>query len=286
MTLSALPWLLRAAWAALPFVAGPALAGALDGWAGATRTAASAGLWAGWAVVLVATLVAHPICLTILRVGAPAGAVASIASAATGHGAAALLLWVLLLGLVFAPETGMWFVNGAAYPNERRFPLRPPGPLLLGPLPLAWAATAAGPPAGVLLLAAEQWVAGALVLAVGLALAFVLGRSLHTLSRRWLVFVPAGVVIHDDLALADPVLVRRQVVGAIRPAPASTDALDLTQRALGLAVEIDLTEPVSLTLTEPGNRAGRSTSAAALLVTPTRPGTVLVEAAKRRIGAR
>jgi hypothetical protein len=284
MFLSALPWLLRGAWAVLPFVAGPGLADGLDGWDSATRTAASTGLWAGWSIVLVATLVPHPICLTVLRVAAPAGAAASLTAAIAGHGPGALVLWVLVLGNGFAPETGRWFVNGPAYPNERRYPLRPPGLLLLGPLPLAWAVTVAGPTGGVLLLADQQWVAGALVLVAGLALAAVFGRSLHTLSRRWLVFVPAGVVVHDDLALADPVLLRRQVIGGIRPAPARTNALDLTQRALGLAVEIDLTEPAALMLTEPGNRAGRSASAAAVLVTPTRPGAVLAEAQARRLG--
>jgi hypothetical protein len=277
------PWVVRAAWAILPFVAGPVLADALDGWSRTPRTVASVGLWAGWAVVLVATLVPHPVCLTLVRVLTPAGAGVSLAAAIDGHGVGPLLLWVLLLGLVFAPETGRWYVNGPAYPNERRYPLRTPGPLLLGPIALAWTVCVGGPALGALLLADRQWVMGGVVSLAAVALGFVLGRSLHTLSRRWVVFVPAGVVLHDDLALADPVLFRRPVVRGLGPAPASTDALDLTRAALGLALQLDLTDETPIVVAEPGNRAGRTVSASSVLFTPTRPGAVLAEARARRL---
>jgi hypothetical protein len=278
-----LPWVLRVSWAALPFLAGPGLAGALDGRDAAIPTTASVGLWAVWALVLVATLVAHPVALTALRVTAPAGAVASALAAATGHAPLGAAWWILVLAVAFAPETAMTFVNGPAYPNERRFPLRAPAPLLLAPLPLGWAAVVGLPVAGALFLAGRQWVAGALVLAAGLPVAAVLTRSLHGLARRWVVFVPAGVVVHDELALADPVLLQRRGIAALRPAPAGTDAHDLTQRALGLALELVLTEPVPMHMATPGNRAGRAVSPTALLFTPTRPGAVLAEAARRRI---
>jgi hypothetical protein len=48
-------WALRAAWALLPMVAGPAFAAALDPTSGPLRTAASIGLWAVWAGALLAT---------------------------------------------------------------------------------------------------------------------------------------------------------------------------------------------------------------------------------------
>src|SRR5581483_9992809 len=150
------PWLLRAVWAALPFTAGPGLASALDGWAHPARTVATVGLWAGWGVVLVATLVPLPLGLTALRVGAPA-ALAASAAAASPVGAA----WgVLVVVVAFLPATGLWCVNGTAYPNERRFPLRAPGWLLIGPLPIAWAVAVGGPVTGALLLAEKHWVAG------------------------------------------------------------------------------------------------------------------------------
>lgn len=280
-----LPWLLRVAWAVLPFTAGPGLAAALDGRDAAVRTTASIGLWAVWAVVLVATLVPHPIALTVGRVAAPAGAAASLVAAVAGHGEVGAAWWIVVLALAFLPETGASFVNGPAYPNERRFLLRPPGPLLLGPVPLAWAVVVGGPSAGVLLLAARRWALGAIVLAVALPAAAVLARSLHGLSRRWVVFVPAGMVIHDPMSLADPVLFRRQQVAVVEPAPADpdADALDLTQRALGLALQVVLVEDAPLVLTEPGNRVGRTETARRLLLSPTRPGAVLAEARARRL---
>jgi hypothetical protein len=278
-----LPWVLRVSWAVLPFTAGPGLAGALDGRDAAVRTTPSIGLWALWALVLVATLVPHPVALTAVRVAVPAGAVASGVAALTGHTPLGAAWWVVVVAAAFAPESAMTFVNGPAYPNERRFPLRAPAPLLLAPVPLSWAAVVGLPVAGGLLLAAQQWVLGGLVLAVGLPVAGVLARSLHGLARRWVVFVPAGVVVHDELALADPILFQRRGIAGLRPAPAGTDAQDLTQRALGLALELALTEPVQVHLATPGNRAGRAVSPTALLFTPTRPGAVLAEAERRRI---
>jgi hypothetical protein len=174
-------------------------------------------------------------------------------------------------------------VNGPAYPNERRYPLRVPGLLLLGPLELAWAVTVAVPVTGALLLAARSWLAGGIVLAVGLPVVAVLARSLHNLSRRWLVFVPAGLVVHDPLALVDPVLIQKRLIEVLRPAPLDSDSLDLTQRAPGLALELVLRQKVPMVLMKPGTRGGESGSSARLLLTPTRPGAVLADAAGRRV---
>jgi hypothetical protein len=161
-----------------------------------------------------------------------------------------------------------------------------PGPLLLGPLPLAWLAAVAGPVAGPLLLAAEAWVPGALVLLAGLPLAAVSIRALHGLARRWVVFVPAGMVLHDLASLADPVLFRRTDVARLGPAPADAadGALDLTQRSLGLALQLEAREPAEIAPRSPGRRAELEVvPVSRLLFTPTRPGAVLAEAARRRI---
>jgi hypothetical protein len=256
------------------------------------QAVASVGLWLCWTAVLVATLVPHPLGLTTLRVGAPAAvAVALAAVAATGDGTEEVTAWAalalvsssLVLFITWLPETTFVFVNGPAYPNERRFPLRVPVPLLVGIVPAAWA-LALGPIAtGVLLLATGQWLAGAGLLALGLPVAFVMLRALHGLSRRWLVFVPAGLVLHDPMSLTDPVLYRRQVIDVLRPAPADSDALDLTQAAFGLALELVLKEEVPMVLTTPGRRAGEAGSFDRLLITPNRPGAVLAEARSRRI---
>jgi len=90
-------------------------------------------------------------------------------------------------------------------------------------------------------------------------------------------------VLKDAMAVTDPVLFRRQVVEALRPAPADSDSLDLTLGAPGLALELVLTEKVPMTLVKPKERRGEAGASARLLFTPTRPGAVLADAADRSI---
>ncbi|HEY8544671.1 MAG TPA: hypothetical protein VIL36_06475 [Acidimicrobiales bacterium] len=289
------PWPVRGTWLLLPLLAGPVLAGALDDTARATQVVASLGLWVGWLAGLLATLVPRTVTLTVLRILAPA-AVAAVAWAVVDAGTGpdttdagwrvAGLAAVLVAAVVaFFPETGRLFVDGSSYGDEQRFPLRVPAPLLAGPVPLAWLAVAGGVAAGPLLLAAEAWVPGALALAAGLPAAWWGARALHVLARRWVVLVPAGMVLHDQLALADPILLRRDEVRALVPAPADTEALDLTKGALGLALEVTLAGPAALTLAPVGRTAtAEAVKAERLLFTPTQPGALLAAARARRIG--
>jgi hypothetical protein len=93
-------------------------------------------------------------------------------------------------------------------------------------------------------------------------------------------------VLHDPVALADPVLFRRQSVVSLSPALAGTTALDLTQGAFGLALELRLSEETEIALVRPRNPMGERRPVKALLFTPTRPGALLDEAAARRLSAR
>ena len=280
-----LPWLVRGLWAGLPFTIGPALAGALDSASRPVQLVASTLLWLGWAVGMVATFAPHPIALTALRVVAPAAVVGALAAAAGGEPSALAVAWATVAcAWTFAPAIGAMCGNGPAYPNERRFLLRPPGPLLAGPLPLAWALSVAGIAAGPLLLAAKQWVVGGVVLLVGWPVAGLLLKSIHNLSRRWAVFVPAGVVLHDPVVLFDPTLFRRQDITAFRPATAAdTGSYDLSQRAPGLGIQLELAETTTVTLLKPGRREGVAIHATGLRFTPTRPGAALEEARRRRL---
>jgi hypothetical protein len=275
-------------WVALPFTLGPALESALRPYSDPVRLAAEAMAWAAWTVVLVGTLVPMPVGLTVLRMAAPAVAVVAVGAALTdrpsGAAAALAVAWSLIVLVVaMSTETGVLYVNGPAYPNERRYPLRIPGPLLFGPVELAWALTIWPFVIGVLLVAAKAWVAGGLVLGAGLPLSYVLGSAIHRLALRWVVFVPAGVVLADPLSLGEPVLFVRELVETLRPAAADSDSLDLTQRAFGLALELVLLEKVPLVVLKPGLTGGQQGSSARLLFTPTRPGRVLTEAGARRI---
>jgi hypothetical protein len=282
------PWLLRLVWVALPFTLGPALGAALRPHSDPVRLTALAMAWVAWTIVLVGTLVPLPVGLTVLRMIAPAVAVVAVVAAVTNRpsaGASALAVaWALVVLVVaMAPATGVLYVNGPAYPNERRYPLRIPGPLSLGPLELAWALTIGPLLIGGLLVAAKAWVAGGVALGAGLPVTYVLGPAIHRLSQRWVVFVPAGVVLADPLTLGEPVLFVRELVETLRPAAADSDSLDLTQRAFGLPLELVLWEKVPLVVVKPGLKGGEQGSSARLLFTPTRPGRVMAEAAARRI---
>lgn len=279
-----LRWVVFGLWAALPFTAGPTLAAALDDAGAAVRTVASLLLWTGWAAGVAATLILHPVGLTALRLLAPAAVAATLAAALDGHPSALAVGWAAVAcGWALSPGIGNLCVNGLAYANERRFLLRAPGPLLFGPLLVVWALIVAGIAAGPLLLAGGRWVAGVLAAVVGVPLAVLLARSVHNLSRRWVVFVPAGMVLHDPVTVREPLLFRRQDVVVLGPAPAASAALDLTQRAPGLALELALAKPYALTLMKPGQKSGQAVETDRLLFTPTRPGAVVAEAGRRRI---
>ncbi len=281
-------WPVRVAWLALPLVAGPALGDALADAGTPVQLVASIGIWGAWAAALVATLVPTTVSLTALRLAAPSAVVATLVALVTDGAHAATVVGLagaLVVALVaLAPETAEVFVDGSSYGDERRLPLRTPAGLLLGPVELAWAAVVAGVTAGPLLLAARQWVAGGVAVALG-AVAAVWGvRVLHTLARRWLVFVPTGIVLHDPLTLLDPILVRRSQVASFGPAPEGSPAVDLTGGASGLALELRVTDP--LELLPVGARRGTTdiVEATAVLVTPSRPGRVVAEAGRRRVG--
>jgi len=277
-------WALRGLWLLLPLAAGPAFAAALDPTENGFRTTASLGLWGLWALGVVATFIPLPVTLTFFRALAPAAVAAAIwaavAAGVSGEVILALAVTLLAAGIALSPWIGGYFVNGASYGEERRLPLRPPLPVLVGPLPLAWIAAVAGVVAGPLLLADRRWVVGGIVTVIGLPLAAAAARSLYALARRFLVFVPAGFVLHDTSTLIDPVLFRRESVHFIGPALDGTDAHDATLGAGGLALEVSFVEPTKLP-----KRRGRNDAdvldVQALLISPTQPGEVLAEAERR-----
>lgn len=275
---------LRALWASLPWSAGRLLGEALQDVSGAFAATAGASAWALWAVGLTALLVPHTTSLTALRILAPGVlAAACWAAAVTGAGTAAAL--GLACGAATAigalsPLVGDRFIDATSYGHERRLALRAPAAVLVGVLVPTWALTLGGMAAGPLLWAAGHWVLGPLVTVAGWLIAVAGMRALHSLARRWLVYVPAGLVLHDRLALAEPTLFRRPVIAAFGPAPAGSDARDFTAGAGGLLFELRLAEPVSLT---PARSGGAHEKVAALLVAPTRPAAVVAEARKRRI---
>ncbi|MDP1818426.1 MAG: hypothetical protein Q8K58_00855 [Acidimicrobiales bacterium] len=285
------PWPLRILWGLLPLMVGPALGAALDDHSAAVARTGSALAWITWVGVLLAVVAARTPSITAVRVAAPAALVAAAWAAVAGDQEAVDVLAVTAAAATvvaaFSPVSGEHLVNGSSYGDERRMLLRVPAPLLLGPLPLAWASTVGPGVAGALLLAARQWWAGGVVLAVAVPLARVGGRALHGLARRWIVFVPAGLVVHDPQAMVDPVLFPRRSIARLGPAPADDprEVVDLTLGALGLALQLDLVEPLSIAPRHAGHPQD-PVSVEHVRVTPTRPGAVLAEAGRRRIAVR
>ena len=138
-----------------------------------------------------------------------------------------------------------------------------------------------------MLLAARGWVAGAVLTAVAIGGGVWLGPRWHRLSMRWLVLVPAGVVVHDPVVLAETVTMRTAQVASMRLAPADTQAADLTGPASGYAVEIGLTESITAVFAfTPSEPNGRAIHLRSMLVSPSRPGEALGIAAGRGLPVR
>lgn len=276
----------------MPVLFGAAADDDLSGRSTAVHTTVLTMMWVVWLIALIAMLVPTTVSLTTVRGVLPlpmAFGIFLVFIGPSSGGTWAVLIVALAasltaLGIGFSAPIGRLFAQGSAYGDESRFPLRPPGPMLAGPILVVWALTTGTPIAAVLLLAARQWVAGALVLLIAIPLSAGSWRGLHALSRRWLVFVPAGLVVHDPLVLADNMLARRSTIASFGPALADTTAEDLTARALGLALEISFRAEVTVALAgRRGAPGGTVKHVQAVLVAPSRPGDALAEARRRRL---
>lgn len=285
-------WLTRASWLALPLACAAAIGDVSTGWDTAPRTVALAITWAAWGIGLVALLAPRPTGLTAIRTVAPAFAVAAVVAVAvgdvsTGAAVGALVATLVAATLVAMPACARAAAAGIAYGDEVRQPLRSPPGLYLGPIPFARAIAVAGVVAGPVLLADGSAVAGAAALVVGIPASWLALRSLHTLSTRWLILVPAGVVVLDPMTLADPVLFVRQTVRSLQgvegtaPVPAGT--VDLRLGATAGTVGITTDGAVDIVRLRGRRRNGETIRPTRLLVAIAAPAALLAEAARRRV---
>ena len=281
-------WLLRALWLIAPLTIGPALGAALDDRSDGVQLVGSVAAWGVWVVVLVALLVPRATSLTVVRVGVPGALAAAVWAAGfeggddgVGRSVLAVVAASVATATALSPAVGDLFVNGSAYGAERRFALRCP-PVFAALAAVTWVAVAAGAITGPLLLGAHQWVLGAVATAVGAVVVVAGGRSLHGLARRWLVFVPSGLVVHDPLARPESVMAPRPLIVSLEPAREGADGVDLTVGAPGLVLELVTSEPIPVTVRRPGGELVTE-EATRILFTPTRAAGVLAEAAARRV---
>ena len=286
----ALPWVARVAWVLVAVVGGAALDAAVDGRSSAVRWTTAIGGWSLFAVVAVSLLIPSVRSLTATRLGSPlvpvAAVVAGIAGASGTEVALLAIPAMIAVAAIFSAEFGRWMVQASAYGDEDRFPLRSPVPAGTAAV-ISWILWAAAIISGPLLLAARNLIVGIPVTIVAAATTVLLLPRWHKMSRRWLVLVPAGLVVHDPVVLADTLMVRTGQLLGMGLARADTQAADLTGPASGYAVQIDTNETVStvfaFTPQEPNGKAIHMTG---FLVAPSRPGEALRLASKRRMPIR
>ena len=278
-----------AVWAATPFSLGAAIDSALREEVVQRQMWGSIAFWIVWGFVLGCSILRRPWGLTMMRVFAPAMLLALFAAhlyfrISTGILVVALVHTAVVSLLALLPETGNIMIDGISYGDERRFLLRIPSAILIGPLALVWGIVILGVFSGPIFVASDSWRLGMPLLVVGWPIAAFGCRSIHQLARRWIVFVPNGFVIHDYLATREPFLIRRQDTISLGPAPADVDikgegVVDVSQFALGPVLQVTLHGEVEVV---PRSRGVSEVKLARIvLFSPTRPGAVLQEARRR-----
>ena len=286
---SAVPaWTLRVVWLLQPLAFVPLLSSSLSTLPSSGRLVVAVLAWAAWAAVLLATLVPSTVSITVGRMMAPILPVVALVAGLGGSvdgwklavGVGAALLAVLVW---FSGETGLVLAGGSAYGAEQRFPLKPPVPFLV-PMIVSWIVLASAAVIGAVLVANASWIAGNLLVALAIAGGWFLGPRFHQLSRRWLVVVPAGLVVHDPLLLVENALFRIIDLASVHLAPADTEAADLTGGTPGVVIEIVLRQLDSVILVGGKDKPmGNALHVLSVLVSPTRPGRALNAAAAKKM---
>ncbi len=213
--------------------------------------------WILWAVVAIGTWIHHPISLTTIRCLAPIvvfySVVYALSESLSSLNIAVVTCGIISLMLMFTADYGSAHVQAGAYGNERRFLLRIPAPVVL-PTLITWALFATVLVVLENAVQSENYVLGIPLLLALIAMSWKFAPQMHRLSKRWLVRVPAGWVVHDDLLLAENLLVRSHNLVAINFALADSEALDLSGMTRGVPIQISLREMTDVRLSQLGAR--------------------------------
>ena len=122
----------------------------------------------------------------------------------------------------------------------------------------------------------HSWLVAAALAVVSGGLKLLVLSRMQRLSNRWLVVVPAGLVVHDPLVLGETLMVQRNNVRSVALALEDTEAADLTGPAAGTAIEVVLHEMVTAVFpSSAAHPTGRAVHMASFLVSPSRPGRAL-----------
>jgi len=193
--------------------------------------------WLFFLAVAIGILVPSPISLTATKCITPLMMLCAFMAASPAGIFGALAAFIITWSALFADV----MVQGSAYGEETRFALRTPVPYW-APTVVAWSLLSGSLLGGSLLIAAEAYFVGAPLLIVGVVLTRTVPRRLHRLSRRWLVIVPAGVVVHDHLVLAETMMSMRSKILSISKVAASGETADFTGGVVGPRIAVHLKE--------------------------------------------
>jgi hypothetical protein len=193
--------------------------------------------WFLWTGVGASLLVPSPMSLTIVRIAVPLSVVVSVVASQP----LAVFCSVVALIVCASPVFVDAMVQGGAYGDETRFALRTPLPYVV-PAVVAWLLYTAALIGGSLLLAAHQYIVGAVLVAIGILLSRTIPRRLHRLARRWLVLVPVGIVVHDHLVLHETIMAHSEKILSVTRTSDVGEAADLTGGVVGDRITIALTE--------------------------------------------
>lgn len=286
----AVMWSARLAWVAVGVAGSRTLDVITADWsptASALAAIFGATLWlAGVAGLAVASTLSLTIARVVAPTAVPVAVVMGVVAAQTADAgvtdiASTALFALVASAVVASPEFAMVSVQASAYGDEQRFPLRPPVGYLVAAA-MAWVLVVSALLTAALLGLGGRGVSAAVLGALGLGLGVLAWPRWHRLSTRWLVFVPAGLVVHDPVVLADTVMLKRSQIAHMSLALAGTEAFDLTGPASGHALEVATTKSVTVVCRD-GRNQTRAVHLTALLVAPSRPGRALQAAGARAL---
>lgn len=238
-------WVARVAWVALALIPS-GIAPTLASHGRSAQMVFTLGAWALWGLGTLAIFWLSPYSLSALRMLAPlatAGLVGFVFASLSTYADVALgdVAWplvgvavaVLALVCIFLPTFGSLHVQASAYGDEKRLLLRVPA-AQVAPIVVSYVVMVAFPVATLFAVGGEVWWLAALCLVPSVFLFRVVVKSLHRFSRRWLVVVPAGVVVHDELLLAETFMVRTSAVTRVELSATSGEALNLSGDVAGV----------------------------------------------------
>lgn len=276
----------------------PLLHAPLDALHSDTRLTIVTILWLVWAGLLLCVFVPASSALTTLRLLAPSHtAVILIVAAHTFVQNTDVVIWPTMIAFALSVvatisalsgDTGRYYIQVSAYGDEHRFLLACPVQMIAVQV-LTWSAWFTLGTVSVVALTGDSSSPGRLIIGGVCVVLTVLGlvilpRRFHRFSRRWLVWVPAGIVVHDDVILAETAMVSRRSIRAVQlwqPGD-EPEPLNLTGDRLQSGIVIALRELETIILSASTDHpGGHALHVQSFLVRPTRLQPALAEITDR-----